>query len=98
MAVEAVHRDVQLTSNEPLRVRRVPLEHLVPPARPLQFIREFRPEGKGIALGLRVDLFVLNPGSVAECGWRRKTAIFVKKVVEIGVHAGRIAQISRLKA
>ena len=76
VAIEAVHRDVQLASDEPLRVRRLPVEHLVPAARPLQLIREFRPERFRIAIGLRVDLFVPNAGLAAERRWRGESCDF----------------------
>ena len=94
--IEAVHGDVQLAADEPLRMRRLPVEHRVPRPRPLQFAREFCPEAFGIAGGIGVNLLVAHAGLIAERlrGW--EAAVFVEKVVELGAfvsflggHAGK---------
>src|SRR6185295_18973781 len=54
MAVEAIDAGVDRTADEPLCVRRLPVEHGVPRPRPLELGRELRPERLGIAFGFGV--------------------------------------------
>jgi hypothetical protein len=55
LVVEAVVGDVGLTSYEPLGVRRVPLEDLIPLLEPVQITGALRPETLEILTGLLVD-------------------------------------------
>ena len=56
MAIEAVDAHVQLAADEPLRVRRIPLEHAVPMPRPLELFREVRSNVTKVAvLSVRFD-------------------------------------------
>src|SRR5207302_7400252 len=70
--VEAVLRDVQLAAEEPLRVRRLPLEDLAEGLTPLQRLRLLCPEPLEVAVGPLVDLGVADVGLRRELGRRRK--------------------------
>ena len=83
--VDAVDRDVQLSADEPLRVRRLPVEHLVPRPRPFELAGELCPEAFRIAFGLGVDRFVAGVRLRRECGRRRESTVFFE---EIGVFGG----------
>ena len=56
MAVEAIGADVQLAADEPLRVRRIPLEHLRPGLNPLELLGEVLPERFRVRRRPGVDL------------------------------------------
>src|SRR5262249_59446292 len=53
--VEAIRAGVQLPTDEPLRVRRLPLQHLAPRTNPVQLAREGGPESLRVASSLVVD-------------------------------------------
>jgi hypothetical protein len=53
--VEAVVRNVQLPAHEPLRPRRLPVEHLLPGLRPVELARPALPPAFGVALRVVVD-------------------------------------------
>ena len=61
--INAVHAGVQLAANEPLCVRRLPIEHLRPRRRPFELSCEASPERLGIALRFCIDAFVLHAGA-----------------------------------
>ena len=63
MTIEAVIADIDLAAREPLRVRRLPVEHPVPLAEPVQFgFGEPRPETFRIGGGFSAQLFQLRHG------------------------------------
>src|SRR5262249_61573426 len=68
-------------------VRRLPVEDLVPRARPLELGRVARPERFGIAVGLLVDALVADVRVRAEPGGRGERAIFAEEIGEFGVLA-----------
>jgi hypothetical protein len=82
VAVEAVDADVDLTADEPLRVRGLPVEDTVPLPRPLELVRKPRPETLGIFFGVRVELLVANVRLRAKrVGWSER-AVFAEEVVD----------------
>ena len=97
VAVEAVDAGVDRAADEPLGVRRLPVEHACPTGRDHSSSRgEAGPERFGIALGFGVDALVAHDGLRAESGGRRKRAVFAKEIVEsrwlwVGHGAIRIA-------
>ena len=52
MSVDAVGRDIDLSAGEPLRMRRGPLQYIVPGFYPFQLTRLFGPEFLGVACHL----------------------------------------------
>ena len=80
--VDAVDRDVQLSADEPFRVRRLPVEDLVPRPRPFELAGELGPEAFRIAFGLGVDRFVAGVRLRRECRRRLESTVFFE---EIGV-------------
>src|SRR6187200_625607 len=60
MAIDAVDARVQLAADEPLGMRRLPVEHSRPRREPLQLRRESRPERLGIGVGAGVDALVAH--------------------------------------
>ena len=62
VAVETIHRGVELASEEPLRMRRLPLQHPIPRATPLQLLRPVRP------ISFRVPPRALVRAGVAHVG------------------------------
>src|SRR5262249_33555515 len=67
----------------PLRVRRLPIEHRVPPTRPLELAGEPRPERLRIALGIGVNALVLDDRPCAKLGRRRERPVFTKEIAEL---------------
>ena len=92
VTVEAVDAGVQLAADEPLRVRRLPVEHGRPRTRPLELAGQARPECFGISRRLRIDALVGRDSLVLECLGRSEGAAFPEEVVELGMlrvgHAG----------
>src|SRR5206468_6519540 len=66
VAIETVDAGVQRAADEPFRVRRLPVEHAIPLARPFELAGEAGPERLGIALGLGVNRFVAHEGVRSE--------------------------------
>ena len=58
--IDAVDAGVERAADEPLRVRRLPLEHARPRREPLELLGEAGPEGLRIALGAGVDVLVAH--------------------------------------
>src|SRR5262249_18021219 len=83
--------DVDLSADEPLRVRRLPVEYLVPCARPFELRSEPRPERVRILRGFRVDPFVVDVCMRFELGWSGEGPVFAEEIVEL-VHAGILRQ------
>ena len=67
VAVQAVDADVQLAADEPLRMRRLPVEHGRPRTRPLELACQARPERFGISLRFGIHALVGRDSLVAEC-------------------------------
>ena len=84
VAVDAVDRRVQLAADEPLRVRRLPLEHCVPRLRPLQLAREPRPERFGVGRGARINLVAGDVRVRTPRVARGKAAFFFEEGVDFG--------------
>src|SRR5207247_5041489 len=84
VAIQAVLRDVQLAADEPLRVRRLPLEHLRERLPPEQGLRLLRPETLEIALRALVDARVLHVRLRRERGRRREAAVLLGEGLERG--------------
>ena len=80
MTVEAVDAGVDLSADEPLRVRRLPVEHRVPRPRPFELAREPRPERLRITLGLSVDALVARDGLRTKLRGRRERAVFAEEI------------------
>ena len=77
VAVEAVVRSVELPAHEPLRVRRIPLEDLVPLLVPVEQLRSLTsPETLEVLVGLVVGLGAGDPRAALEpLGWRERPAL-----------------------
>jgi len=58
VAVDAIDTGVDFSADEPLGVRRIPLEHTVPRLRPVELARESRPERLRIAFRFGIDAIV----------------------------------------
>src|SRR5207249_4387541 len=66
VAIDAVHRDVDLAADEPLRVRRLPLENLAPLLEPVELFCLRGPEGFRVAGCLCVQLRIGNESVLLE--------------------------------
>src|SRR5262249_22113224 len=75
MTVQAVGTRVDPPPDEPLGVRRLPVEDPIPRPRPVELAGESRPERLGIAIGLSVDALVVHggPGTKPRRRWKRTT-------------------------
>src|SRR5204863_3636996 len=76
---------VDATADEPFRVRRLPVEHLIPGTRPFELVRKARPERFRIARRVGVNLLVAHDRLRAEFGRRREGAIFTQQIRELGL-------------
>ena len=85
VAIEAVDTGVQFSADEPLGMRRLPVEDAIPATRPLQLAGQSRPERFGIAFRFGVDALVGDVGAGLKVGGRSKRAVFAKEVFELGV-------------
>ena len=85
MTVETVDAGVDRAADEPLRVRRLPVEHAVPGTRPLELAGKSRPERFRIAFGVGVDGSRRDTcARLRKSGERRKRAIFAEQIVVFG--------------
>jgi hypothetical protein len=87
--VNAVDGDVQLAAGEPLRVRRLPLQHVLPRLEPLELGGAIGPvsfviRGSGIENGVGAD--VRAPAEL--CG-RRELPVLLEQDVDVGHGLGR---------
>src|SRR5689334_8199925 len=83
VTVEAIHRRIELSTDEPLRMRRFPVEHLVPFFYPLELTRLLRPVSFGIASGLVVKRGGGDKRRATKLFARRKLPIFIKQSVDV---------------
>src|SRR5688572_28392890 len=84
MTVDAIDAGVQLSIDEPVRVRRLPADHLAPGLDPFQLARERLPERLGVAGGPLVDRGVVGNRLRLPPGGRGKTAVFLEQGVDFG--------------
>ena len=81
VAVDAIHRDVELSTNEPFRVRRLPLADRFPLLEPLELTGLGRPER---LRRLVVESRIGHERAAAKAGRRRELAVFVEECVDLG--------------
>src|SRR5262249_26207177 len=79
MAIEAVVGHVQRAADEPLRERRLPVEHALPWSAPAQPVRMLRPESLGIVERTAVQRVVRR--TTAHAGRIRESARWVEDAV-----------------
>src|SRR6185369_4764498 len=82
VTVNAVDAGIQLSAEKPLRVWRLPFEHLGPGRGPLEFLREVLPESFGIRVGARIHRVVANVGFGAKRRSRLECAIFLEEICD----------------
>ena len=75
MAVDAVDADVELAAHEPLGIRGLPIEDLVPRFAPVELLREVGPEPLRVFVGPFVDARVVDVGVPAELLGRFKDPV-----------------------
>src|SRR3977135_1391491 len=81
VTIHAVDAGVQLSADEPLRMRRLPVEDGRPGTRPLELTGQARPERLGISLRIRIDALVgCDRLCLKRLGWRKRAA-FVEQIV-----------------
>src|SRR4051812_47201398 len=82
MSIKTVMRDVYLAADEPLRMRLIPFEHLVPRAEPIETLGLLSPERFRILSGLIVQSFVLikalNMCVFRKLGRRLEDPVFIQ--------------------
>jgi hypothetical protein len=78
--VDAIDARVDGPADEPLGVRRVPLENFGPFGKPLELGRKRCPEPLRILFRTLVDPRIVDVGVGAELGGRWKAAVFLKEV------------------
>src|SRR6185436_127836 len=83
MPIEAVGGDVDLAADEPLGIRRIPLEDFRPRRDPLELLRETGPEGFGILRGSRVDGGIVDERAGAKFVGRSEAAILFEKSLDL---------------
>ena len=74
--VQAVVGHVQLAADEPLGVRRLPLERLLPGREPVQLARALLPELHRVPRGLGIDRLAIHDGVLHERLGRGKLTLF----------------------
>ena len=84
MPIDAVDARVQRAADEPLRVRRLPVEHLAPRCGPFELGCEVGPEPFGIRVGAGVNRFVADVGFGPERRLGLERAIFLEQVGYVG--------------
>jgi len=60
MPIDAVIRGVQLSADEPLREREIPLQDLAEGLEPRELLRALAPESLGVVGGALIQCFVLG--------------------------------------
>ncbi len=86
MAVETIHARVQRAAGEPLRPRRIPLEHSAPGLRPLELMRHLRPERFVVLRGALVHCGGIDVRPFREIRGRREFPVLVEEDVDIVRH------------
>src|SRR5439155_14379143 len=79
MAIEAVVGHVELAADEPLGVRRLPLQRLLPRLEPVELPSALLPELHGIPRGLGVDRLLVHHGVLHERLGRGKLALLLEE-------------------
>ena len=79
VAVQAVHRRVELAAEEPLGVRRLPLQHAVPRSYPFELLRPVRPITFRICPGAVVGAGVMHVCLLLELIGRGEAALLVEE-------------------
>src|SRR5262249_26622223 len=90
--VDAIDRDVQLAADEPLRLRRLPVEDLLPRPVPVELLREALPEADVVPLGLAVDRGIRDVRALRELPRRRELALLLQEGLEDPVISVRHAR------
>ena len=93
VAVETVVGDVELAAHEPLGVRRLPLERLLPRLEPGQLLRALLPEPYGVPRRLAVDRLALHERSRLEGLRRRKLPVFLEERLDRLVAFGGLGHV-----
>src|SRR5260221_3494570 len=75
VAVEAIHGGVERAAQEPLGVRRLPLEHFVPGTEPLELARPVRPIAFPVLPGPAVPGPFFHMGRARKTGPRREARV-----------------------
>ena len=83
--IQAVHARVEGAADEPLRVRRLPVEHLRPRRDPLELGGKPRPECLRVACGLVVNLRVARVSGGDKRRRRIEVAVLLEERVDLGV-------------
>ena len=83
VAIDAVDAGVQRAADEPLRVRRLPVEHARPRREPLELRAKPAQKAFGIPLGARVDVLVAHVGLRAKRLGRRKRAVLPQQIGDL---------------
>src|SRR5262249_15457904 len=78
VAVHAVDGGVELAAHEPLGLRRLPVENLLPGPLPLELFGEVLPEPLGIALRFAVDRRARDVGVLRELLGRSELALLLQ--------------------
>ena len=79
VAVEAIHRDVELAAEEPLGVWGLPFQHAVPWVDPFELLRPVRPITFRISSGALVGAGVVDMGLLPELVGRGEAALLVEE-------------------
>src|SRR5258706_1942769 len=83
VTVQTIHRSIELPTDEPLRVRRFPIEDFVPFSNPLELTGLLRPVSFGIPSGLVVKLRRRDERRLTKLFARRKLPIFMKQSIDV---------------
>src|SRR5262249_52411312 len=83
VSIEAVDAGVDRAADEPLGVRRLPVEDPIPGPRPFELRGKAGPERFGIPLRFGVQVLVVHDRARAEIRRRWKRPIFVKEIGDL---------------
>src|SRR4030095_4780947 len=78
--IDAVDARIQGATDEPLRVRRVPVEDLRPLRKPVELLGEASPERLRVAIGASVDILVTHVRLRLKPLRRRERTVLLKKI------------------
>src|SRR5439155_318245 len=93
VTTEAGVGDVELAAHEPLGVRRLPVERLLPRLEPGELLRALLPEPHGIPGRLAVDRLALHERSLHELLGRGELALFFEQRLDRLVAFGGLGHI-----